>query len=208
MRALFTDPDRFFAEHTPEPSIGYPAAIVLLVGIVRALGSIPALQATVEALPEEASAFGGIAIASGIVFGFVGALLGWVLYAGAFHVISAVLYDADGEFRDTLAVTGWGFVPAIFAAIVSGIAAFLVFGDATMPSTTDPAQIQQFVDELRASEELFVASVLGIVFLLWQAFLWMFGLKHARGLTLQQAGVTVAIPVVLALLWRVYGLVG
>lgn len=207
MRALFTNPDEFFAERTPEPAVTYPLGVVLLVGIVRVLASIPVLQATVRALPEEASAFGSVAYVSGIVGGFVGVLVAWVLYAGAFHLISGVLYDGNGGFRNTLAVTGWGFVPAIFAGLVSAVVAFVVFGDATFPASSDPQEVQAFVRELQNRPEFLLASILGIVFLLWQGFLWAFGVKHARALTLREAGITVAIPVAIALLFRLYGVV-
>lgn len=207
MRALFTDPDRFFAERVPEPRILYPAGVVLLVGIVRALGSIPALQRMMAALPEEASAFATVGMVFAFVGGFIGALVAWVLYAGAFHVISGVLYETDGEFRDTLAVTGWGFVPAVFAAIASTVVAVVVFTSVPLPEMNDPQQIQTWVQEVRSRPEFLVSTALGALFLLWQAFLWAFGLKHVRGLTLRQAGITVAIPVAIGLLFRLSGVV-
>lgn len=208
MLDLLTSPDGFFEERTPEAALLAPAAVVLLVGLIRALGALPAMQMTVKALPEGASGFGSVVVASGVIGGFIGVLVAWVLYAGAFHLISGLLYEPDNGFRDTLAVTGWGFVPAIIAAIVGAVVAFAVFGDVAAPSATDPAQVQRFVQELRSRPAFLVSSALGIVFLLWQAFLWAFGVKHARGLTLRQAGVTVAAPVAVALALRLWSLVG
>lgn len=207
MRTLFTDPDEFFAERAPEPTVKYPVAVVLLVGFVDVLASIPVLQMTIRAMPGAPGTFSSLAYVSGIVGGFVGALLVWVAHAGAFHIISDVVYDGSGSFRDTLAVTGWGFVPAIFAGLVSAVVAFVVFGDATVSGVSGAGEVQAFVEELQNRPEFLLASVLGIVFLLWQGVLWAFGVMHVRDLTLREAGITVAIPVTIALLFRLFGMV-
>jgi hypothetical protein len=47
---------------------------------------------------------------------------------------------------------------------------------------------------------LMLSSVLGIIFLLWSANIWVFGIRYARGLTLRNAAITVGVPVALYLL--------
>jgi hypothetical protein len=45
-----------------------------------------------------------------------------------------------------------------------------------------------------------MVSLIGIIFLLWSANIWVYGLRYARGITLRHAVITVAIPVVVLIL--------
>lgn len=203
---LLTDPDSFFERRENEPGLLAPAVIVLLLGVISALGGIASVRATFQAvLPSDMQAIAGVAYVFVGIFGLLGALVVWTVYAGLFHVISAVLYDGEGEFTTTFALTGWGFLPGIVSAVVSAVATFLVFQSVTFPS--DPQQMAAFARQLQSRPELLAASLLSLVFLLWQAFLWVFAVKHARRLGLREAAITVAIPVALAVVWRLYQLV-
>jgi hypothetical protein len=200
---LLTNPDAFFAERA---SLVGPAFVVLLVAVIGAVGSYPVLRATVGALPPEAGPFVTVVQAIGAVFGVVITFVVWALYALAFHLIASLAFDGEGTFRDTLAVVGWGFVPTVFGSVASAVVNFLVFSDVRFP--TDPARIEPFVRELRARPEFLVAGLLGVVFLLWSAFLWTFAVRHAERLDLREAALTVAGPVTVALLLRLNGVFG
>ena len=39
-----------------------------------------------------------------------------------------------------------------------------------------------------------IATIISIVFLLWSANIWIFGVKHSRQLTLRNAAICVAAP--------------
>lgn len=202
---LFTDPDGFFERAAAEDELAKPAGVILLVGVVGALSSLPVLRATVAAMPPEAGSFAALAYVFGIGGALVGAFVLWALYAGTMHVISTLAFDAEGSFRRTLAVTAWGFVPAIFAAVVSGGLAYVAFQSITIPS--DPAETAGFARALQSDPRLQLASVLGIAFLLWQGFLWTFAVSHARNLRIREAVITVSVPVGIDVLWRVVNLV-
>lgn len=206
MLDILFNPDGFFRERTDDPRLLPPVAIMVVIGIIGAVGSIPAIQATFEALPQEAQGFAVVGYVSAAIGALLGPFVRWLLYAGAFYVVSSVLYEPEGSFRDTLALTGWGFVPAIFASIVSAAVAFVVFSGVTYP--TDPQQIQPFVRELRNRPEFLVSSLLGILFLLWSALLWVFAVRHGRDLPTREAAITVGIPVALVVAWRLWGVVG
>ena len=203
---LLTNPDAFFAERADGASLVGPALVVLLVAVVGAIGSYPVFRATAAVLPSEVGPFVSVFRLVGAVVGVVVTVLVWGLYAVAFHLIASLAFEGDGTFRDTLAVVGWGFVPAVFGSTASAVVNFLVFSDVRFP--TDPARIGPFVRELRARPEFLVAGLLGIVFLLWSAFLWTFAVRHAEGLDLREAGLTVAGPVAVALLLRLNGVFG
>ena len=203
---LLTNPDAFFAERSENPSLIRPAVIVLLVALVGVVSSYPVIQATISALPPEAGTFVTVIQVVGAVVGVMVSFVIWMLYAVVFRGIAYVVFDGDGSFRDVLALVGWGFVPAVFGSIVSAVVNFVVFSGVQFPD--DPAQVAQFVQELQSRPEFLVAGVLGIVFLLWSAFLWTFAVRCAEGLDLREAALTVAGPVAVALLLRLNGVFG
>jgi len=203
---LLTDPDGFFAERSAGPSLPGPAVVVLLVAAVGAAGSYPVIRATAAVLPSEVGPFVSIFRVVGAIVGVVVTFLVWGLYAVAFHLVARVAFDGEGTFRDTFAVVGWGFVPAVFGGIASAAVNVVVFSTVRVP--TDPTEIQPFLRELRARPEFLLAGVLGIVFLLWSAFLWTFAVRHAESLTLREAALTIAGPVAVALLFRLNGVFG
>lgn len=203
---LLTDPDGFFAARADSPSLRGPTLVVLLVAVIGIAGSLPVLRASTAALPDEAGFVGTIIYASGVIGGVIGVLIVWLLYAIAFHVVSAVVFGADGAFRDTLALTGWGFAPRIPEGIISAGVTYVVFTGVTFPS--DPMQASRFVQQLQNDPLLELTGWLSLVFLAWSAMLWTFAMRHGRGLTLREAGLTVAVPVGVRLLLFLLGRVG
>lgn len=203
---VLLDPDSFFEREALDPGWLRPVGIVLLAALVGVAGSIPLLQATFRNLPPEVGAFSVVFFLFGTVAGLLGTLVFWVLYAGLFHVISAVAFGGEGSFGDTLKLIGWGYIPHVFSGLVSAVVNVYVFSNVTVPS--DPTQIRAFMASLRAQPAFLVAELLGVAFLLWSAFLWVFAMRHGRALTLREATITVAVPVALMLLYRLYGVVG
>lgn len=203
---LLTNPDAFFRRLVPSPSFRGPILVVLLVALIAIAGSLPVTRATTGALPEGAGPVGSLVLVFSVIGGFIGVLVTWFLYAAAFHVVSALAFGAEGSFRTTLALTGWGLVPRIPQGLISAGITYVVFADATMP--TDPVAAGRMAQMLQNDPLFTLATWLGVVFLLWSAMLWTFGMRHGRDLTLKQAGLTVGIPVGLRLVLLILGEVG
>jgi hypothetical protein len=51
-----------------------------------------------------------------------------------------------------------------------------------------------------------ITSLIAIVFLLWSANIWIFGVKHARRLSMRDAAICGAVPVVAYVLYITYTL--
>jgi len=203
---VLVDPNAFFEREARSPGWLRPTGIVILAALVSIAGSVPILQASFRNLPPEVGAFSLVFYIIGVLAGFVATLLFWLLYAGSFHVISAVAFGGSGSFGDTLKLAGWGFIPHVFAGIVSASVNVYVFSDVTFPS--DPTAIDAFVTSLRSRPVFLVTELLSVAFLLWSGFLWMFAMSHGRNLPLREAAITVGIPVAFALLFRVYSMMG
>ncbi|MDP3565214.1 MAG: YIP1 family protein, partial [Methanoregula sp.] len=51
-----------------------------------------------------------------------------------------------------------------------------------------------------------IAMIISMVFLLWSANIWIFGMQHSRKLSPRDAALCVSIPVVLYILYMVYSI--
>lgn len=200
--SLLTDPEAFFGRQGTDPSLKGPLVVVTLIAAVNAVASV--LQFRFMARLFENSGMGsGFATAIqafSFVFVIAGPFVVWLLYAGVFQGIS-VLFDGDGDFSTTLAFVGWGFVPSVMGSVASVAINFYRFNvrGIDVPSEMTVEAYQQFSQSLQTGPLVALSAALGIVFTLWSAFLWTFGLRHARSLSVRQAALTVALPVLVGL---------
>ena len=200
--SLLTDPEAFFGRQGTDPSLKGPLVVVTLIAAVNAVASV--LQFRFMARLFENSGMGsGFATAIqafSFVFVIAGPFVVWLLYAGVFQGTS-VLFDGDGDFSTTLAFVGWGFVPSVMGSVASVAINFYRFNvrGIDVPSEMTVEAYQQFSQSLQTGPLVALSAALGIVFTLWSAFLWTFGLRHARSLSVRQAALTVALPVLVGL---------
>lgn len=201
---VLTNPDGFFDRASDDPSLLTPAVIVLVVALATAAASFPISQVIAESLPEEAGAVGSIAMVSGLLGPFIATFLFWVIYAVVFHALAVFVFDGAGSLSRLLAYVGWGHIPALLSVAVSGVTNYVLARSLTPPS--DPQGMRAFTRTLQSQPEFLIASLVGLVVLAWQAFIWTFAVRHSHGLDLRGAAITVAIPVVLQAGWQLFNL--
>lgn len=201
---LLTNPDRFFDSRGRDPSLLEPALVVLTIAIMPVISGVVTLYTFMESVPADVQVFLLIGGIIGVVIGAVGPFISWLLYAVAFQVIT-YFFGGEGEFRDTFALTGWGFVPRVLAAILSLVTTVYVIQ--ALQVSGDPAAFATF--NQRLTQHTFYQAVTGvsILFTLWSAYIWVPAVQRARNVTRRQAIVTVAIPVLFGILLAVGSLV-
>lgn len=202
---LLTNPDAFYEQIGDDPSLLPPVMIVLVTAILGAAASYPMFQQVQSALPAEASGISTFIMVSAVIGGLLGPFLAWLILTGVFHAISALVFDGSGSFSGNLAMVGWGYVPGIIGSVFTAVGNFYLYRDVTFPS--DPQAIQPFINDLKSQPEFMAISLVGIIILLWQAFIWAYAEKHARNLELRDAAITVGAPVALFVAWQLYQLV-
>lgn len=184
MANALTSPDKFFeARMKAEESLKIPLLIVLISGIISGIAPISMVGITFE--PSEALSLVATRGISAFIGDLVRAFIIWVVFATTFYGMSWML-KGEGTFKRTLEFVGYGFIPAIFNKIV--IRAVLTYDFISM-----------------AEISIFQLNIIAILFMLWSASIWIFGLKHARNLSTKNALITVGIPVaayVLYLVWQ------
>ena len=208
MIEILTNPDKFFeAKRGEEVSLKLPALIVLIIGIISGIGAYFMGGLTAEmlsgTLPPEAQGFISFIAISGAIAAVIFSLIFWVVFAAIFYLISCI-FKGEGKFKRTLEFVGYGYIPMIISGIISAIFIYNIVSTAQIPVVTDPAKMAGAFEPLMKSPMMQLSYAISILFMLWSANIWVFGLKHARNLTTKNALITVAIPVAVYVLWTIY----
>jgi hypothetical protein len=212
MLEVLTNPNGFFEARMKEAeSLKIPLLIVLISGLISGIAAFLITGITLEiireTLPPEAQS---IAMTVGGISAFIGALVFsliiWVVFAAVFFGISALL-EGEGTFKRTLEFVGYGYIPMIISGIISAVIMYNFISTAQIPHVADPTELADVLTNwLTTNPMVRLSSIVGILFMLWSANIWVFGLKHARNLSTKNALITVGIPVVLYILYSVWQL--
>jgi hypothetical protein len=213
-RDLLLRPDSYFKDLMKRgESLKIPLIIILAGGILGAFNAYQVSGLTGQMFSQAMSGMGGIVTIMGALAGFVMFFLLWVIYSGIVFAIS-MAFKGTGSFKRTLEVMGLGMIPQVFGAAVTLLLSFYYLPLVKVPRVTslqDPAVVQAAVQQLMndpAMRQLaFVSTAVGILFLLWSANIWIFGVRHARNLSLRHAILTVAIPVAAYIIYAVVMLI-
>jgi hypothetical protein len=199
MTNVLTNPDQFFSElSAKDTKLMTPTGIVLVAAIIAAISAVMMADVVISTLPEEVAVFSSIGAAIGAIVGFIMQFIMWLLYAGVFYVIS-IFFSGVGSFKRCLEFIGYGFIPLIIGAIIGLVAMMTVFPTIEF-SVENPELFQQ---ALMSNPTLQASAVTGAFLTLWSANIWIFGIKHARNLSTQNALITVGVPVGLYLLYSI-----
>ncbi len=208
MIEILTNPDKFFeVKKEEEVSLKIPALIVLIIGIISGIGAYFMGGLTAEmlsgTLPPEAQAFLSFIPISTAITAVIVSFIIWVVFAAIFFGISCI-FKGEGKFKRTLEFVGYGYIPMIISGIIGAIFIYNFVSTAHIPVVTDPAKMAEAFEPLLKSPMMQLSYAISILFMLWSANIWVFGLKHARNLTTKNALITVAIPVAVYVLWTIY----
>jgi hypothetical protein len=208
-------PDAFFSTLvTEKESLKIPAIIILAGGIVAAVYGYLLGGLTAKMMAGVMPGMDMIITLSTTAGALIMTFVLWLIAAGVFFLFSSVL-KGEGSFNRVLEVVGYGYLPQLAGSLITIIAAIIYIPRITVPALTkaaleDPAMIEQvtktFMHDPAMVELTQITTLVSLVFLLWSANIWIFGMKHARRLSPQNAAICVGVPVVLYVLYAIYNL--
>jgi|GEM_PF-830946 len=227
---LITDPDAFFAARSDDLSIKGPLVVVTLVAVVGSVATViqnqhlvpliePVFRDTLNESAENMSSsdidrsidlFVQVYLVFSYGFALIGPYIVWVLYGAVFHAIS-VVFDGTGSFRGTMVVTGWGRLPAVFGSAVTVAVNYYQYEIRGVSLSTNVSGENAFTaaQQIQPPDAVLLLNAgLTIAFTFWAAYLWVHGLQYARDLSRRQAALTVAIPVLVSVLFSLQNLTG
>lgn len=212
---ILVRPDAFFSKTIAEKeSLKIPALIILSAGIVAAITGYLMGGLSAKMMAGVMPGLEVVITLSAMAGAFIGTFVVWLVASGIFYLISSLL-KGQGSFKKVLEVVGYGYLPQIAGSILTLIAAVLYIPRITVPTLSkaaleDPAMIEQvtkaFMHDPAMMELTQITTLVSIVFMLWSAHIWIFGLKHARGLSMRNAAICVGVPIVLYVLYLTYNL--
>jgi hypothetical protein len=208
-------PGEFFkAAIAEKESFKIPGLILLVLGIVSAINAYLIGGVTGKMMAGLMPGMESIIAISTIIGAFLGIFVFWVVWTGVFYLVS-LIFKGQGTFKRTLEFVGYGYLPQIFGAILTSIVVLQYIPKIIVPRITSAAQDPQLIqDAIKAlmhdpamMEMTQITLLISIVFLLWSANIWIFGIQKARNLSTRDSALCVAIPVVGYILYLVYTMV-
>jgi len=214
---LLINPNRFFQQALGEKEqLKYPGLIVLAGAIVAAAAGYFTGTITAAMLDSAMQGMGSIILIGTVIAAFVMTFLVWVIWAGAFYLISKI-FKGTGSFGRCLEVVGYGYVPLVIGSVITLVAAFEYLPKVAIPMLTstalqNPQLIQDattaLVNDPAMAEFTQISLVISMIFLLWSANCWIFGIKQAQNIPMRDAAICVGIPVILLIIYQLYNLAG
>ncbi|MDD1700600.1 MAG: YIP1 family protein [Methanoregula sp.] len=210
-------PGAFFQDAIAEKeSLKIPGLIVLVLGLISAVYGYMIGGLTGKMMAGLIPGMELIIAISTILGALFGVFIFWAIWAGVFYLVSSA-FKGSGTFKRTLEFVGYGYLPQIFGAILTLIVAMqyiprVIVPQITADAASDPQLIQEAVNALMHDPAMVemtqITSIISIVFLLWSANIWIFGVQHARKLAARDAALCVGIPVVVYIVYVIYTMTG
>lgn len=214
---LLINPNRFFQQVLGEKEqLKYPGLIILMGAVVAAISGYFMGNISAGMMESAMQGMGTIIVIAAVIAAFVGTFLVWIVWAGVFFLVSKI-FKGTGSFKRCLEVVGYGYVPQIIGALVTVIAALEYLPKVVVPHLTsaaleNPQMIQDATTALMHDPAMVeftqISAVISIVFLLWSANIWIFGIKQVRNISMRDAAICVGLPVILFIIFQVYKLAG
>jgi hypothetical protein len=201
---------------TEKESLKIPGLIVFALGIVSAVYAYLIGSLTGKMMAGLIPGMESIIAVSTILGALLGIFVFWGIWTGVFYLISS-LFKGKGTFKRSLEFTGYGYLPQIFGALLTVIVAIqyiprVIVPEISTAASQDPQMIQDAVKALMHDPAMMemtqIISIISIVFLLWSANIWIFGMRNARQLSERDSALCVGIPVVVYILYMIYTMTG
>lgn len=212
VKTLLTDPDSFFEEMIGESGIVMEVVLVFLVGIAGSLGMLYAATEILNSLQGAVEFIRINLIGQGLrvlLFAFVI----WLVYSIGVHAV-AKMYNGRGPITRVMKLSAWAFVPLLIGNLVHSLITYFAYRGTDFPEIAPSSNAGEAVSEMLALGDsllLALSELVLIVFVLWTAYLMVFAVKHAKGLSRDEAIYPVAVVAglhVLYLLWSAVGHLG
>jgi len=211
MLEVLTDPNGFFRRKSnAEVEFKTPLIIIAVLGIIAAINMIIIAPAILEPLyqsldmPESA---GTVIVAFIAIVAFLWNFVMWGIYSGIFYAIS-MPFDGEGSFKRVLEFVSYGLIPLIPSSLIGIFFSNRIYSNIDWSAIDWTSQEAQLLvqEKVLSDPSLQISGIIGILFLLWSANIWIFAMVHSRNLSVKDAAITVGVPILIYILYTLYQL--
>ena len=203
---VLTNPNAFFSQDPAAwERLRTPALLVLAAALIAGATAYLTTDLIAGMMPAEVQQYRGVMVIAGSIGGPITTFVLWAVWTGVFFLVS-LIFQGKGSFRRTLAAIGYGYLPLVLGGAVSLVLFMVTLPGIRVTPVTSLEEIPTAAAALMHQPVMLLSGILGILFLLWAANIWVFGIRHARGLPLRNAAITVGVPVALYLLYTIVNL--
>ncbi len=208
---ILIKPDAFFEKRSAsEENLKIPFLFVAIAGVIGAIYGYEVGSLTARMFAGAGAGMSQFISISSLAGAFIGVLLFWLIGSAVFYLLS-MAFKGNGTFNRTLEAIGYGFIPQIIGSVITLAAALYYLPMVNVPvikSLTDPALLQATITRLMNDPAMLeltrISAVIGVIFILWSANIWIHGIKHARNLSLRDAAITILIPVIIYIIYTLF----
>lgn len=201
MLEVLTDPGGFFEKIIKEEiDLKPPYAIIGTLSLLILINAFILMRELMGNLLEDIPTIAQlIVITFGLITIMVSGMAGWLIIGGIFYALSYPL-AGKGYFTRVLEFVAYGFLPLVVSSAISLvlITCMCLFTDF---SINDPQAIEQ---AMLKTPYVIAANAISIIMVLWSANIWVFAMVHSRDLNVQNALITVGIPIGLYLIYMLH----
>lgn len=204
-------PDEFFQEKIKsEENLKTPFLFVAIAGVIGAVYGYEIGSLTGRMFAAAGPGMGDLVAVSSVIGAFIGVIAFWLIGSLIFFLLS-MAFKGTGGFTRTLECVGYGFIPQIFGSLITLIMALYYLPQVQVPvvrSFTDAAVLQNAVSSLMHDSAMLeltkVSVVIAVIFLLWSANIWIYGIKYARNISIKHAAITVMVPIIIYIIYTLF----
>jgi len=196
---FFIDPNHFF-EKLDESTMRNSIKIIIIVALTN---TIPIFYLMYLVWDTFQPGVLKLAVMFGMVLGAISGIFGtfviWFITTCAIVAVSGLLFDGKGTLQQAMKYISWGFIPAIIAGLLSSLLILVSLQGVVIPERPE-TMTQSVVGAQQGVITILIATIRSIS-LIWMGVLWTFGIKHARKISIREAAVSAAPPVVFGIAW-------
>ncbi|WP_415381906.1 hypothetical protein [Halosimplex sp. TS25] len=216
-RSLLVDPEGFYDEYIGTRGLKSELALVLVVGVVGAVGNYLVLQELIAQIDGIQAVVVNqdvrFQLQQRVLEPLIGAFLVWIWYGVGMYAV-AWLYTTIGTTYLAMKRAAWALVPVLIANLIHTAA--MAYYSVTMeiapgdvnPSSRLAGDVAQAIWSQAAGEMVVLAATLaGVLFALWAGYIGAYAIKDVRDLTVDEAYKVAAVPAAGYALYIVYSAV-
>lgn len=214
------DPAGFFAGiFAREPKLLIPILIIAIGGLLSAISAYQVSGMMATLFSGMSDTISTVILVFAAISGFIMFFVIWLILGGLMYLL-ARHYKSQHSLKRILEITGYGMIPLVIATFISMIIGLyyipmIEIGSVHISSMTDTEAIQKTVEKATLGlmhdsafiQYILISSLVSIIFTIWAANQWIFGLQAGRNLTVKQAAIAGGIPAVIYVLFTLYSLV-